>query len=386
MSHRFALRQPRRQRAFTIVEMLVVISIIAVLAALLLPAVQAAREAARRMQCSNNLKNLCLATQQFESAKNQLPASRTFLSIPGTSSIKYKPDSWTRSGHYVSWVHQLLPYLEKSDWALELENQLKQDSPLGTGDYSGSPVTAVNGRFKLVICPSDRIDGDKNLMTSYGCNGGLPDNTNPQLFKDYGLDWPANGALDVRLYGGPADANSNNPVPKIHPKLSLAMISQFDGTSNTILYGENSDLNQWNDPQTEMDVCILWQDGLNSDSWGQILNKPPRPNGVDVPLSDTIGNFYRSQPGPAEAYARPSSQHPTGFHIAFCDGHTKFASETMNILDYARLMTSNGKKYKQAGYDTPPLPRKPRPAGWQPQSGTVQEVQVLQETPVQDLD
>src|SRR5438270_10812508 len=71
-------RRLARSRAFTLVEMLVVISIIAVLAALLLPAVNMAREAARKAQCSNNLRNLALAAQQFDSAKGYYPASRNF--------------------------------------------------------------------------------------------------------------------------------------------------------------------------------------------------------------------------------------------------------------------------------------------------------------------
>jgi prepilin-type processing-associated H-X9-DG protein len=228
-----------------------------------------------------------------------------------------------------------------------------------------------------VICPSDRIEsGDrKDRMISYGCNGGLPDNYAGDIAAN-GLDWPQNCALDARFPG-----IMPTPVPKIHPRPSIGTISQADGTSNTILFGENSDLDVWDHPRTEAETCILWQDGLNSNAVGQILNKPPKTNGVDVPLTGTIGDLYVAQPELAEAYARPSSQHPTGFHIAFCDGHSRFASETMDYTVYARIMTSNGKKFKQAGINTPPLPR-PRPT----HPVGVQQVQVLQETPVSDLD
>src|SRR5439155_13412918 len=80
---------------FTLVEMLVVISIIALLASLLLPAIQAAREMARRMQCGNNLRNLYIATFNFESAKGYLPPSRTFWNDPTYKTSASMPQSWT---------------------------------------------------------------------------------------------------------------------------------------------------------------------------------------------------------------------------------------------------------------------------------------------------
>jgi prepilin-type N-terminal cleavage/methylation domain-containing protein/prepilin-type processing-associated H-X9-DG protein len=383
MSHQIAFLQPRRQRAFTIVEMLVVISIIAVLAALLLPAVQAAREAARRMQCGNNLKNLYLASQQFESAKGYLPASRTQFTMPRTDYVP--PQDWKKSDHHVSWVHQLLTYLEKDDWRLQLEKQLNADgNPSVPGPWTGTPVANLSGRLKIVICPSDRIDGNRDFMTSYACNGGLPDNLNPTDFASYGLDWPANGALDVRLTQSPS--SSPPPKPIIHPKPSFGTISQADGTSNTILFGENSDLNAWHLPQTEIDVCILWQDGLGTGA-GQTLNKNPKDNnGQDISLSSlgmTIGEVFANNKDLSEAFARPSSQHPTGFHIVFCDGHVKFAAETMDINIYKLIMTSNGKKFKQAGINTPPLPRPPPSM----QNATpIQQVQIFQQSPTPDLD
>jgi hypothetical protein len=149
----------------------------------------------------------------------------------------------------------------------------------------------------------------------------------PQYFKDNGFDWPANGALDVRLKG------NSDPVgqsPRIHPKPSLGQMSQFDGSSNTILYGENSDLNQWNEPYYEMDACLVWED---SETPSQVLNKLP-PGVPSLSAPDTIGSVYANNPSVAILYARPSSQHPTGFHLFFCDAHTKFTSETLDYRVY----------------------------------------------------
>ena len=133
------------------------------------------------------------------------------------------------------------------------------------------------------------------------------------------------------------------------------------------MYAENSDLNQWNEPTYEVDACILWED---SDSPSQILNKLP-PN-VQSLSGTSIGAVYATDPALAIVYARPSSQHPTGFCVVFCDAHTKFVSETMDIRVYAQVMTSNGKKYKSAGLPNP-NPNAP---------GMIQ----LQRSPMNDLD
>jgi len=89
-------RKPCSEHGFTLVELLVVIAIIGILIALLLPAVQAAREAARRMQCANNLRQVCQASHQFHDAKQGLPSCRLH-------------------DQYATWAVQLLPYLERND-------------------------------------------------------------------------------------------------------------------------------------------------------------------------------------------------------------------------------------------------------------------------------
>src|SRR5262245_29130525 len=101
------LLRVRSVRAFTLVEMLAVISIIAVLAALLLPAVNMARESGRRASCGNNLRNLALAAQQFDSAKGYYPASRTFWNDPAyISSVSY-PDVACHPPSYEGWPFAL---------------------------------------------------------------------------------------------------------------------------------------------------------------------------------------------------------------------------------------------------------------------------------------
>src|SRR5881628_2538177 len=111
-----------RRRGFTLVELLVVIAIIGILVALLLPAVQAAREAARRAQCTNNLKQLGLSVHNYESAQSSFP-------VGGVSTNNF--GTWTTNVNNLSWRALVLPYMEGTNQANALNFNISM-----TGDSS----------------------------------------------------------------------------------------------------------------------------------------------------------------------------------------------------------------------------------------------------------
>jgi prepilin-type N-terminal cleavage/methylation domain-containing protein len=151
----------RQRRGFTLIELLVVIAIIGVLIALLLPAVQSAREAARQTQCLNNLKQLGLAIQNYITQSNVLPAQTTENTsvIAGASNVQW----WT------SWTASLLPHIEQQP----LYNALNFNLPMleMAPPLSGANTTVALTKIGTLVCPSESLDRSPSFAFASGGSG-----------------------------------------------------------------------------------------------------------------------------------------------------------------------------------------------------------------------
>jgi prepilin-type N-terminal cleavage/methylation domain-containing protein/prepilin-type processing-associated H-X9-DG protein len=307
------------RRAFTLVELLVVIAIIGMLVSLLLPAVQSAREAARRTQCTNNLRQLALAAHNFHDTNRKLPSS-------------IRPGGLTTAPR-IAGLTFLLPYVEQKNVYDAYDQTTNWDSP------ANLPSTSKG--IKSFLCPSSPqpriLDG--NPQPTWIGNLVATGDYSPTIGVDGRLQ-----AANLVDYAG-AGMLPKNAEPR--------MAEVTDGLSNTILYAESggrpnvyrkgqrltADVSShhingggWSRPASDFSL-----DGSSYD--GKALPGPCPlncTNGEDFGLS--FPNAYYGSDGSSEAYAF----HPGGANFAFGDGSVRLISETISIRDFARLVTRDG--------------------------------------------
>lgn len=329
----------RPRAGFTLVELLVVITIIGMLIALLLPAVQAVRRNAQQTQCVNNQKQLALAMIALETAKGNLPGYAQYVNRGNTKSwIQIYPnagkiavrgtkgagaDPVIDKATPVSWATMLLPRLERQDYWDQLV-----DSGLASVDIL--PIDSF-------VCPSDTdVQSRRDLgALSYSANTGAWDYDDNGMFlrtvsaNNPRGDVPANGVFSNRAEGGPQTRFGN----------------MKDGMNLTIMLTENIHKNY-----DDTNFPLTWLSG-SEQQLGVVWVVPPSAgppqsgNGIDeqeainkVAPSTTTFDPARPQ------YARPSSNHGAGAVVAFCDGHVEFLREDIDYLTYQRLLTASGRK------------------------------------------
>ncbi|MCI0358568.1 MAG: DUF1559 domain-containing protein [Planctomycetaceae bacterium] len=334
----------RSLRAFTLVELLVVIAIIGVLVALLLPAVQAAREAARRSSCSNNLKQMGLAVQNFESTYKVFPSSLKAV-IPNSSG---QYDGWSAQG-------QILPYLEQGSLYAGINFDLTYNGQ--TIDMGGSPQPISSVRVVTYQCPSE-VNNRMRLSAS-----GLPEH--------YPITYGAN--LGTWFVFDPATKQGGRGafVP-YHPQALSAII---DGLSNTFCFGEVKAYNAYyrnaanpalNQPMpAPAAVCSLggefkkdsghteWVDGRAHQSGFTTTFAPNTKVICNVGGANYDVDWNNQQEGksttvPTFAAVTSRSYHPGGVMTVFMDGSVHFIPQTIDLATWQALSTRDGGEPAQA--------------------------------------
>jgi prepilin-type N-terminal cleavage/methylation domain-containing protein/prepilin-type processing-associated H-X9-DG protein len=354
-----------RFRGFTLVELLVVIAIIGVLVGLLLPAVQMAREAARRMQCANNEKQIALAVLNYENAFRVLPPT-------------YTGNSPTRGGGFYSWLAMILPHMEQQSLFESIDFRISMNDAY-TGqdpdylrvfiDSSNPNSTAASTRVSSFLCPSDTA-----TVTAFIS----PKGTAPGSYAG-NVGWIARttgfGGSNTSLLA------ANGSMPFSNPRLSdswfvpkIGMRDFIDGTSTTALSSErliNNDI-PFNGPfglqmprgsDATMSYCGGGGSSRSLDRW------IPYCNGVSTPdptysaphgkawiSGHTLAaNLYMHVMPPnsrnchiyggedrGNNMVSASSRHPGGINVAFVDGHISFVSKSIDHRSWWAIGSRNG--------------------------------------------
>jgi len=324
-----------RPLGFTLVELLVVIAIIGVLVALLLPAVQAAREAARRSSCQNNLKQIALGAHNFHDTYLKFPYGilRQDGSFPPDDPALIWPNNpSTNPNRRYALMHQLLPFIEQSnlwqqwDHFSYTSNERVPATPTGVRFAPGTFVSKV---VKTLVCPSNPAgplsmpvnpaEAGRYFITSYYGNAGR--RSYPRMNTTRPSLW---------TYQGEGVFYRNK---------AYKMADILDGTANTLFFGER----YFFDPN--FDVNPTLNDRIADWGWVWFGGEGDAHLGTSVPINYRTPLSFRTTFSQIEFEDRINaygSGHPGGANFALCDGSVRFIAQTISPVMFIGLGTKAG--------------------------------------------
>ena len=357
MKVRHAQHAPRHRAGFTLIELLVVISIIAVLISLLLPAVQSAREAARNLQCKNNMKNVALAVLNFQSAANG-----KFPLLDGLNGAE----------GVTSWPRALLAYMDNA----ALDRELRKTALLIQQNSVPADLPLLQAKMRVLrgtqipsfTCPDDPNNFGIEGGFSYPGNAGYISKTLWEANGDVNslhntavLDWDTNGTIgtgDVRIARATGIFWRKFATQDTF-RMTADLVNRGDGLTNTFLLVENIQARWWGGDPANLGIFAKTGDVAFGLSVGPAPIAAIATNFLieDVgALVGTVGAFAIDSESDinrdlsSQAFGqrpRPSSMHPQNLNAAFCDGRVQSISQTLDRSVYARLFTPDGGTFGQ---------------------------------------
>lgn len=297
---------------FTLVELLVVIAIIGVLVALLLPAIQAARESARRARCSNNLRQLALGCHNHEQVLNTLPRGGTDPGLPVPAGANDE-SCCGDNGAYWTWIARILPFVEQ-DALYKAAN-----IPKNTIGQSKAQVAVP---LQVVFCPSSNMLAQKTMSNPADFPSGTMQLAVTCYKGNQGSNWDVGQWINLRYSDVVREGMRKGDGVLFRndarglPSLRLNQIS--DGTSNTIMIGEVI-------PEVETRNTWAYANGAYAT--------------CAIPINQKDANRQWFPPGQWQNNYSFRSRHPGGAQFAFADGSVHFLSDNIPLGTYRALAT-----------------------------------------------
>jgi prepilin-type N-terminal cleavage/methylation domain-containing protein len=325
------------RRGFTLVELLVVIAIIGVLIGLLLPAIQAAREAGRRITCSNNQHQLAIALQNYAEVNKSYPGFRNNVPPEALNRAKVPTPA--------SWAVMIFPYMEQKDKFDYWARYVYTPNPYATGGVYEKYSNRNEGLISALVCPSARAD-QGNL--SYGVNTGQYSNA-CSLALCVG-PFVSNRAEEGICLDQYVDPTAASPVKGVPARVSIDYISSHDGTSNTLLIAENN-----NNPYRAANKVFCYWNKIEGDTpWNESTNQGSTLTAEHLGIN-WKGISIVGTPGPFVTSDKITSSHSGGMvMVSYCDGSQSVLRPDIDPIVFARLMMPFDRGNYAIDMKTPP--------------------------------